>query len=541
MAENFVRKNGLLFSLDMKTIIGVDDSSSEFTGKIPYGAKTINGDVFSDCPYEFLIMPDSIVNLGERVLENSTALKQVKLPATLTKLPKYLFSGCSALASVTMPVEVEDFPEGLFQNCESLKEIPFRAGLKILRKNVFKGCKSLKTLAIPDSVKKIEAFAVADCVSLESVVFPPTIEYIEENAFFGCVALRTIRIDSENPFYYVNDEGNLCARDENGDKTIIKIKKNDEENVKFFDENFNDKDFDDKEISDLEIEGAFFLSEEETFEDDDVFYSLEIGANNDELENFENKNEQNTIKNNIKSEETKMVDESNVNSMLADIMNTEKKDTSVSEDVSVGTQELEVLSHTMSVIKDSSQTSGQAVSNAELEKLFAKNEENALASQKSNDASGETDPKIQILVNSVEVGKILTFEPKGESPEDSDLFVIAENLATDAQGNADFSPKLLSCCKTFARIHDFKRVVLLKGLPFDNEEFLQFFHHFIVKKNVVLACSASSPSGLSDYCKKVCEEARISLNSSDLNEQRKRISIKTDTLIKLVIKDQYEN
>ena len=72
-------------------------------------------------------------------------------------------------------------------------------------------------------------------------------------------------------------------------------------------------------------------------------------------------------------------------------------------------------------------------------------------------------------------------------------------------------------------------------IPFDNDEFMQFFHHYIVKKNVILACEASSPSALSDYCKKVCEEARISLNSAELNEQRKRISIKTDTLIKLVI------
>ena len=134
----------------------------------------------------------------------------------------------------------------------------------------------------------------------------------------------------------------------------------------------------------------------------------------------------------------------------------------------------------------------------------------------------------------------MTFEPQEEIPDDPDLFVIAEKTVTDASGNRCFTPKLVSCCKTFARIHDFKHVVLLNGLPFDNDEFLQFFHHYIVKKNVILACEASSPSALSDYCKKVCEEARISLNSTELNEQRKRISIKTDTLIKLVIKDKYD-
>lgn len=114
MSENFLRKHGLLYSLDMKTVIGVDDSSNEFTGKIPYGAKSIDDDVFSECPYEELIMPDSIVKLGERVLENSTALEKVKLPALITRLPRNLFFGCSALTSIVMPNIVEDFPEGIF-------------------------------------------------------------------------------------------------------------------------------------------------------------------------------------------------------------------------------------------------------------------------------------------------------------------------------------------------------------------------------------------------------------------------------------------
>lgn len=539
MSENFLRKHGLLYSLDMKTVIGVDDSSNEFTGKIPYGAKSIDDDVFSECPYEELIMPDSIVKLGERVLENSTALEKVKLPALITRLPRNLFFGCSALTSIVMPNIVEDFPEGIFAYCTSLKEIPFRAGITVLHKNVFKGCSSLKSLVIPDTVKIIEAFAVADCVSLESVILPAGIEFIDENAFLGCSSLRTIRIDNENRFYYINSEGNLCLRNENVDseKIIIKTFKQTQSEIKFFDNNIEEKEVSTKNAEDLEMKGAFFLSEEEVFEEDDTFYSLEIGVNTEELENFGIEDNQDNI-NKKESEEANMVDENNIDSMLADIMGTEKKDT-VSENVSVDAQELEVISQTMSVMEDSSQTNNQVkITNDELEQLFEKNEKNTLASQKSDDSSSEIDSKVQILVNSVGYGKILTFNPKEEIPEDPDLFVIAENLCTEADGNKEFSPKLISCCKTFARIHDFKRVVLLYSLPFDNDEFSQFFHHFIVKKNVILACAASSPSGLSEYCKKVCEEARISLNSAELNEQRKRISIKTDTLIKLVIKDQ---
>ena len=151
----------------------------------------------------------------------------------------------------------------------------------------------------------------------------------------------------------------------------------------------------------------------------------------------------------------------------------------------------------------------------------------------------ELDKKAKILVDSVEFSKVLDFEPAGEVPSDPVLFVIAEKTVETANGK-DFSPKLISCCKTFARIHDFRHVVMLNGLPLDNEEFEQFYFHYMNKKNVILACEAESPATLSDYCKKICEESRISLDKDELNDQRKRVTVKTDTLIKLVIRDKYD-
>ena len=125
-------------------------------------------------------------------------------------------------------------------------------------------------------------------------------------------------------------------------------------------------------------------------------------------------------------------------------------------------------------------------------------------------------------------------------PEENELYVIAEKLARGEDGKDSFSAKLVACCKTLARIHDYKKIIMLYGLPIDNDEFAQFFKHFISKKNVILACEAESPSKLSDYGKKICELSRISLKNEDLSEQRNTAAIKTDSLIKLVIRDKYE-
>ena len=150
------------------------------------------------------------------------------------------------------------------------------------------------------------------------------------------------------------------------------------------------------------------------------------------------------------------------------------------------------------------------------------------------------DSKAQILTDSVEKSIIIECEPAGDIPDEPELFVIAEKLAKNADGAEDFSAKLVTCSKSFARIHDFKRIIMLYGLPLDNDEFTQFFKHFIMRKNVMLACEAESPSKLSEYGKKICELARISLNKEDLEEQRHSASLKTKTLVKLVIRDKYE-
>ena len=81
---------------------------------------------------------------------------------------------------------------------------------------------------------------------------------------------------------------------------------------------------------------------------------------------------------------------------------------------------------------------------------------------------------------------------------------------------------------------------MLYGLPLDNDEFAQFFKHFIMKKNVILACEAESPSKLSEYGRQICELSRISLEKEELEEQRHSAAIKTKTLVKLVIRDKYE-
>ena len=219
--EATITKNGLVYSVDMKTIYYADDSG-EFKGTIPNGVERIEDEAFSCCAVEKIYIPDSVTSVGSNLFENATSLKSVRLPSGLKKLSPYMFAGCSSLEQIEMPFEIESFEEGLFAGCSSLKEIPFRAGIKELPNYVFSGCSQLRSLILPDTIEKICEGAVSDCENLTTLVLPASLKEIEEGAFEGCFNLCHIRLNGENIYFRVDDaESCLYKKNPDGTETLI--------------------------------------------------------------------------------------------------------------------------------------------------------------------------------------------------------------------------------------------------------------------------------------------------------------------------------
>lgn len=267
--NQIIRKNGLLYTPDLHTVLGVDVESGEFHGRVPFGAHYIDEEVFTECPYEKIDLPDSVKGIGVALFKDSKNLRSVRLPEKVTELPPYLFSGCTALNRVKMPNVVYDFPEGLFQNCSSMTDIPFRAGIKALSPYVFEGCSSLVSLVIPPTVERIETRAAAGCTSLTTLVLPVSLQSLDETAFEDCPAIRNIRISEDNPVFYVSEnDGCLYERTESGDKLRLSVAGAQVAAVGLIKENIDDED-------DPEIEA--FYTDEDILEDDDDF-SAEVSG-----------------------------------------------------------------------------------------------------------------------------------------------------------------------------------------------------------------------------------------------------------------------
>jgi len=578
MTDSYVKKNGLIYSEDLKTVIGVDESSNNFNGRIPYGAHEILDEAFAGCDCQNISLPDSLKVLPPCLFENLTNLKSVKLPANLEEFPPYLFSGCTSLEKVKMPDTNAAFAEGQFFGCSALEEIPFIAGIQELPESCLEGCSSVKSLVIPNTVAKISSRAVADCTSLETVVLPAKLYELADDAFEGCCNIRSIRLDPDNHLFFIGEEDGClyehsieCLEDGPQDKLRIRINKKDDSAAKLIDEAFDDS----SKSKDAELSFITDFVSEEEFEDDDTFsseVSAELTASEEEMGSVLDSAEASAAQNiksdtlninnqEINNENTQEISEeipqevcqkekigdgkmenSDLDAMFADIMSDEKERTEVNSDVSVSADETKVLSEMMDVMADSPKANGSAVSQDELEKLFASHEAEATADNSVEAApvdEGGIDTKTQILIDSVNFSKVIDCETAEPRANESDLIVIAEKTVTDDEGNEAFSPKLEACVNKIAKTQDMKRIILISGLPVENDEFMQFYHHFMGMKNVVLACSAPSLSTLSDYSKTICENSRISLEKKDLIEQRKAISIKNDCLIKLIIQDVY--
>ena len=504
MAQSYIIKNGLIYTPDLRTVIGVDVESGTFNGRVPFGAHFIDDEVFSECPYENVSLPDSIEKLGNNLFSGSKNLKSIKLPSYIDELPSYMLSNCTSLVKVTMPTQILGFGEGLFNGCTSLEEIPFRAGVEEIPENFCSGCTSVKSLVIPNGVTKINSCAAAFCTSLKAIVLPATLEYLADDAFKGCVAIQNIRVDGDNEKFFVKDDGCLYEKTATGEKLKVAVSGAIQQDVSFYSENVD------------EVSADPFFTNEDNDEVDDTF-SAEVEATTEE--------------------------ENSLSDAVNDILNEEKSRSEVCSDVSVSVSELEMLSTTMEALSDNTQTTkSSAVTEDELACLSMGSDTPESISELGVESADKDkiDSKTSILMSSAQFSKVIDCKPEDEPTASGELYVIAENTVKDGFGVETFTPKLELCCKTFAHIQNFRRVILLKGLPLNNEEFVQFYYHFMASKNVILACNAKGPSSMSDYAKAVCEQSRISLDRNELADQRKRISIKNDMLIKLVIQDIYE-
>lgn len=132
-----------------------------------------------------------VTEIGDSAFENSE-IEQIILPKTLVKIGEKAFQFSKQLIFVNMSNQVTEIGAWAFDDC-----------------------KSLTYISLPDSLKTISPFAFWGA-GLTTVTIPSGVEYIGNGAFgYGSELLTDIVISEENP-YYTTVDGILYTKDMQG-------------------------------------------------------------------------------------------------------------------------------------------------------------------------------------------------------------------------------------------------------------------------------------------------------------------------------------
>lgn len=149
---------------------------------VPETVTTIKSGAFYSCDklvsYDF---PDTLTTIGADAFRYCKSLTVFDFPSVET-IGNYAFNECP-FETVILSDTLRTTGTGVFQTCTKLKTIQIGSGLTSISDSLCNGCTSLEAIDIPTTIKRIEGYAFQSCSKLETLYLHGGIEYIGYRAF----------------------------------------------------------------------------------------------------------------------------------------------------------------------------------------------------------------------------------------------------------------------------------------------------------------------------------------------------------------------
>ena len=552
-----------------KTLSGVDEQNCPAELSVPQGVEKIDRRALADSPVNSVSLPDSVTEICYEAFAGCDALQSIRLPKHLETVEPGAFMGCLSLEKIEMCDTIKALSESMFESCASLVEFPFRNGILELPRNVFSECVSLESANLPPSVAAIRSGAFGYCENLQTVVLPAGLKLIEDDAFRNCPSLSHIRFSGENPAFFVDDDGCLFARRDDGALTLIKVPATARQVtipqtvVKSHSEAFQGCDALEKIYIDCPlVEHPIFValkteavaeiidtsSEEYLAQKAEEEKAEAAAVSEEEIFDEENGGVEDSILDDVSADEEEA---------LADTDNAQAQEEPAEEpqpetDQEAGGEQPAVADDLLADILGQQTQNEADAEEDEMEKIRIKPEEldeavmrgiqeedeeqfaarirdaQAHAHDGEDSADEEAEPQstepqeprfvygMQSVSECFEVVDERALYPdrpddqldKHEPNEMEDittLVVVTEKVTEEKTVSA----AIKNFCVELARAYDLKRVYFFGGLGLDNDEFLFGFGKFAMYRNVVYAALASDEGGLSKEIKNFGEIAEL--------------------------------
>lgn len=105
---------------------------------IDNGVANIPANCFSNCAIENVILPDSVLELGQNSFSGCTSLKNITLSKNIKKIPNSCFSGCGfETFTISDDLQIEELENVVFQGCSNLKMVYIGKNVKTIGPGCF--------------------------------------------------------------------------------------------------------------------------------------------------------------------------------------------------------------------------------------------------------------------------------------------------------------------------------------------------------------------------------------------------------------------
>ena len=181
----YFTKEGIKYCVLAKNEVAVASNyingSNSYTGNVTIPEIVTAGNTFA------------VKSIAKRAFYDCNDLTSVKIPAGITKIDDYTFSG-SGITSINIPNSVTGIGNNAFSNCGNLTSVTIGDSIKSIGYEAFSNCRSLSEISIPDSDTIIGINAFYGCCSLTSIIIPNSIKNISARVFQGCNNLASVTI-----------------------------------------------------------------------------------------------------------------------------------------------------------------------------------------------------------------------------------------------------------------------------------------------------------------------------------------------------------
>lgn len=139
-------------------------------------------------PMKNVLIPMGTETIKDYAFWNDVNVESVTFPDGFKSIPAGAFRR-TAIKELKMPASLETIGDRAFEGCDMLEEITFNEGLKTIGERAFQRCTAIAGIVLPNSVTEAGISAFAQCEDLESVVLSTSLTKIPRGMFAACYHL----------------------------------------------------------------------------------------------------------------------------------------------------------------------------------------------------------------------------------------------------------------------------------------------------------------------------------------------------------------